>query len=105
MRILPAICVHMCKLAYVSRHASSRNLDLEDELEEYWLDHERRSPLQRWIGALREIALPALEAPGGSKVSKLEGSKVERPAASLPSNLQPSNLQPGAARLVIFIDE
>src|SRR5947209_11968206 len=37
-----------------------RHLDLEDELEEYWLDNERRSPLQRWMGALREVALPNL---------------------------------------------
>src|SRR5687767_3077901 len=27
-----------------------RQLDLEDELEEYWLAHERWSPLQRWLG-------------------------------------------------------
>src|SRR5437899_2943347 len=34
-----------------------RDLDLEDELEEYWLAHERLSPLQRWLGALREVVL------------------------------------------------
>src|SRR4051812_7389428 len=32
--------------------------DLEEELEEYWLDQERRAPLQRWLGALREVVLP-----------------------------------------------
>src|SRR5437870_2311526 len=37
-----------------------RHLDLEDELEDYWLEHERQSPLQRWMGALREVALPNL---------------------------------------------
>src|SRR5688500_10285695 len=36
-----------------------RHLDLEEELEEYWLDHERQSPLQRWMGALREVVLKA----------------------------------------------
>src|ERR671937_2053309 len=37
-----------------------RHLDLEDELEVYWLDHERQSPLQRWMGALREVVLPRI---------------------------------------------
>src|SRR5258708_316514 len=31
-----------------------RQLGLEDELEEYWLDHERVAPLQRWMAAVRE---------------------------------------------------
>src|SRR5207302_534149 len=34
-----------------------RELDLEDELEEYWLEHERLAPLQRFISALREVVL------------------------------------------------
>src|SRR6266496_638270 len=34
-----------------------RELDLEDETEEYWLAHERQSPLQRWLGALQEVVL------------------------------------------------
>src|SRR5438270_6088559 len=34
-----------------------RQLDLEDELEEYWEAHERRSPLQRWLGALQSVVL------------------------------------------------
>src|SRR5437867_8440539 len=34
-----------------------RQLDLEDELEEYWETHERQSPLQRWLGALQEFVL------------------------------------------------
>src|SRR5438093_375072 len=32
-----------------------RQLDLEDELDEFWLDHPRLSPLQRWMAALREV--------------------------------------------------
>jgi hypothetical protein len=32
-----------------------RQLDLEEELEEYWLAHERLSPLQRWLGALEHM--------------------------------------------------
>src|SRR5260370_5909065 len=39
-----------------------RQLDLEDELEDYWLEHERLSPLQRWLGALQEGVLPGLGA-------------------------------------------
>ena len=42
-----------------------RQLDLEDELEEYWEDHERLSPLQRWLGALQEVVLPAGAGPAG----------------------------------------
>src|SRR5438093_11803354 len=34
-----------------------RHLDLEEELEEYWLQHERLSPLQRWLGAVEEVVL------------------------------------------------
>jgi WD40 repeat protein/tetratricopeptide (TPR) repeat protein len=80
-------------------------VDLEDELEDFWLAHPNVGPLRRWMMALREVVLPALGAPGGSKVNRLEGSKVERPTSSQPSNLQPLNLQPAAGRLVIFIDE
>src|SRR5919109_5198377 len=35
----------------------ARALDLEDELEEFWLQHERLGPLQRWMQALREVVL------------------------------------------------
>jgi WD40 repeat protein len=34
-----------------------QQLNLEDELEEYWSGHERQSPLQRWMGALQEVVL------------------------------------------------
>jgi WD40 repeat protein len=39
-----------------------RPLDLEDELEEYWLEHERLGPLERWMAAVEELVLPALSA-------------------------------------------
>jgi WD40 repeat protein len=32
-------------------------LDLEDELEEFWLAHPRLGPLQRWLAALEEVVL------------------------------------------------
>ena len=34
-----------------------RQLKLEDELEDYWLDNEKVGPLQRWMNALREVVL------------------------------------------------
>ncbi|MEO2005863.1 MAG: AAA-like domain-containing protein, partial [Candidatus Poribacteria bacterium] len=34
-----------------------RQLDLEDELDDYWVDNERLNPTQRWIEALREVVL------------------------------------------------
>src|SRR5881275_452949 len=37
-----------------------RMLDLEDELEAFWLERERLGPLQRWMSALREVVLPRL---------------------------------------------
>jgi hypothetical protein len=33
-------------------------LDLEDELEEFWLANARQGPLHRWMAALRKIVLP-----------------------------------------------
>jgi TPR repeat protein/tetratricopeptide (TPR) repeat protein len=32
-------------------------LDLEDDIDDYWSDHSSWSPLQRWAGALREVVL------------------------------------------------
>jgi WD40 repeat protein len=34
-----------------------RQLDLEDELDEFWSARERPAPLQRWMGALQEVVL------------------------------------------------
>ncbi|MBL8207784.1 MAG: AAA-like domain-containing protein [Blastocatellia bacterium] len=35
-----------------------QQLDLEDELEDFWADHPRLSYVQRWINALCEVVLP-----------------------------------------------
>src|SRR3989442_9709433 len=35
----------------------ARQLDLEDELEQFWEEHERFGPLQRWMAALQEVVL------------------------------------------------
>src|SRR5437879_1454293 len=75
-----------------------RALDLEDELEEFWLVHERMSPLQRWLGALREVVLPqsGVQAFGRSGVQGAPTSEPERLNARTPER---------PYRLVIFIDE
>jgi WD40 repeat protein len=39
-------------------------LDLEDELEDFWDDHQNLGPVQRWFAAIREVALAA---PGTAK--------------------------------------
>src|SRR5262245_5093762 len=33
-------------------------LQLEDEIEEFWLNHPRLGPLQRWMSAITEVVLP-----------------------------------------------
>src|SRR5882724_7936265 len=40
-----------------------QELSLADELEAYWLDHKRQSPLQRWMHAIREVVLTRLSTP------------------------------------------
>src|SRR5207302_3472756 len=40
-------------------------LDLEDELEDFWEEHDQLGPLQRWMGALREVVLPNLGVQAG----------------------------------------
>jgi hypothetical protein len=35
-----------------------QQLHLEDELEEFWLNHPRLGPLQRWMSAITEVVLP-----------------------------------------------
>ncbi len=38
-----------------------QQLDLEDELEDFWLDNERVAPLQRWMRAIREVVLETID--------------------------------------------
>jgi hypothetical protein len=35
-----------------------QRLQLEDEIEEFWLNHPRLGPLQRWMSAITEVVLP-----------------------------------------------
>lgn len=38
-------------------------LDIEDELDDFWIAHERLSPLQRWMLAIREVVLKKFSGP------------------------------------------
>ena len=38
-------------------------LELEDELQAYWYARSSQGPLERWLGALRDVALPRTQAP------------------------------------------
>ena len=40
---------------------AAQQLDLRQELREYWLQHPLLSPLQRWFAAMREVVLPWCE--------------------------------------------
>jgi len=40
-----------------------RQLDLEDELEDFWEEHARLGPLQRWMRAMRDVVLPRRPGP------------------------------------------
>lgn len=39
-----------------------QQLRLEDELEDFWQEHERLAPLQRWTRALRDVVLPRCQS-------------------------------------------
>ena len=71
-----------------------RQLGLEDELEEFWLENERAGPLQRWMRALEQVLLKVEVRTGESGVG--EG----RPGSAPNSPLLTSH-----SRLAIFIDE
>src|SRR5438128_12539138 len=40
--------------------------DLEEKLDDFWFEHDRMGPLDRWMGALQEIVLPSALTPGPS---------------------------------------
>ncbi len=100
-------------------------LDREDELEDFWLDHPRLGPLQRFMAALGEVILPSLTTETrrhGEGTERIGEGSSASPAASdmrtvgkpenspLPANptsesspcLRVSVVNP---QLVIFIDE
>jgi hypothetical protein len=38
-----------------------QQLELEEELDEFWLGHMRLGPLQRWMAAIRQAVLPVIQ--------------------------------------------
>src|SRR5216117_2625738 len=40
-----------------------QQLDLEDELEEFWETHSKLGPLQRWMRGIRQVVLPRYVGP------------------------------------------
>jgi WD40 repeat protein len=79
--------------------AMGLHLDLEDELDDFWREHERLGPLQRWMRALREVVLPQLSARCsvlGARQGALETDRTVPTA---------EHRAPSTERLVVFIDE
>jgi WD40 repeat protein len=70
-----------------------RQLDLEDALDDFWHEHPSLGPLQRFMRALREVALPGI----GVRCSVF-GVRDGRPKHRTPNTEHPR-------RLVVFIDE
>ncbi len=42
---------------------TGQQLELEDELEEFWDSHPKLGPLQRWMQAIRRVLLPRYQGP------------------------------------------
>jgi hypothetical protein len=74
-----------------------RQLQLEDELEGFWMRHPWLSPVQRFFAVIRDAALPKLQAKNRSvRAAKAESVKT---ASGLSKPVE------GSQQLVIFIDE
>jgi len=91
-----------------------QQLGLEDELEDYWDDHPKLGPFQRWMAAIRHVVLPSAE----SRVISDEKGKGQslahspRPSADDKATGDPnadldlhSSLDSRHPSLVVFIDE
>ncbi len=68
-----------------------RELQLEDAVDEYWLQHERHGPCLRFFNALREVVLPSL------RLHPAQPQTVGTQPAPSPTTPLP--------RLVVFVDE
>ncbi|MBI2927663.1 MAG: AAA-like domain-containing protein [Verrucomicrobia bacterium] len=79
-------------------------LGIEEELERFWVAHERLGPLQRWMAALTEAVMPALEIRATDKAQRAGTQPIGVTPAADATPLRASGLA-GAARLVIFVDE
>ena len=52
-----------------------QQLDLEDELDDYWEEHRERSPMQRWTGALREVVLEKFRGPVVMLIDEIDATR------------------------------
>ena len=75
-----------------------RQLQLEEPLEAFWKEHERRGPCLRFFNALREVVLPQLESASPLNVATPH-------SASAPTRSGTGNGPGSMRRLVVFIDE
>jgi hypothetical protein len=50
-------------LGKVAKELWQMDIDLEDELDEFWLAHPQMGPFQRWMSALREVVLAKTQRP------------------------------------------
>src|SRR5687768_12661353 len=41
-----------------------QQLRMEDELDDFWVEHDRLGPLQRWMEAIHQVVLPRLQDGG-----------------------------------------
>lgn len=60
----------------------ARQLDLEDEIEDFWLNNERLGPLHRWMAALRDVVLPALRNGVGERENGRAGDPLPNSSPS-----------------------
>ncbi len=71
-------------------------LDLEDPLEKFWLEHEGLGPAQRFFRAIHQVVLPMSEAISNQSSVSSEQSSVEQGGGATPLN---------TGRFVVFVDE
>ena len=50
-------------LGQVSRELWQMDIDLEDQLDQFWLAHPQMGPFQRWMNALRDVVLAKTQQP------------------------------------------
>ena len=79
-------------------------LHLEDEMEAYWEAHQREAPLQRFIGAIREVYLENASASRWSfssmKSTTSAACRNSKPTSFLPAS---ANATTGARRIPKFL--
>src|SRR5439155_19673270 len=69
-----------------------QQLDLEDELDEFWSEHEPLAPLQRWMAALRQVVLEA-----GGRRQTAGGSPAKTGRAITASDADTADYRPPSA--------